>query len=625
MQALIDLLGIKDLIPHGYCLSWSPVLLWLHVSSDILITLAYYSIPFTIIYFIRQRKDIQYPWLGLLFAGFIIACGTTHLLSAITIWIPLYWLDGLLKAFTAIISLVTAALMLWIVPQALSLPTAKQLHVEIDQRKIAQQAQQEALDRLQKIASRVPGMVYQYRMHPDGSSSFPFASEGIRDIYRTSPEEVSKDASKIFTVIHPDDLSDVSASIQKSAQDLTPWCHEYRIKFNDGNVRWLFGNAVPEREADGATLWHGFITDVTERKLIEAKLDSIFNASVEGIITVDISNNHIISANAAVETIFGYKPEELAGCGISNLIPSEHFNLLDTVQPSGQIQEIDGLHKNGSVVPLDMSIAEYSIDNAHYFTTIVRDVSLRKHREQQDKEHLNQLAHVTRLGLMGEMASGIAHEVNQPLTAVTTYTQVSLNLIKAEKPDLEKLSEILHKTQEQALRAGRIIHRMREFVKSHTTLHSIADINTLINNAAGLCVDEIKEHNITLSFKLEEHLPPVNVDQVQIEQVIINLIRNSIDALQNSPANQERRLSIQSELTSNNSIQVRIKDNGQGINEEQQEKILMPFFTTKSEGMGMGLSISSSLIEAHEGYLHFNSQPGKGTTFYFTLPARDKQ
>ena len=624
MQALIDLFGIKDLIPHGYCLSWSPVLLWLHVSSDILIMLAYYSIPFTIVYFIRQRKDMQYSWLGILFAGFIIACGTTHLLSAITIWIPLYWLDGLLKAFTAIISIVTAALMLWIVPQALSLPTAKQLQAEIEQRKIAQLAQQEAFDSIQKIAGRVPGMVYQYRLHPDGSSCFPFASEGIRDIYRTSPEEVSKDASKVFTFLHPDDLSGVSASIQKSAQNLTPWCHEYRVKFDDGTIRWLFGNALPERETDGATLWHGFITDITERKLMEAKLDSIFNASVEGIITVDMSNN-IVSANAAVETIFGYKPEELVGCSISNLIPLAHFNLLETVQPSSQIQEIDGLHKNGSVVPLDLSIAEYSIDNAHYFTTIVRDVSLRKHQEQQDKEHLNQLAHVTRLGLMGEMASGIAHEVNQPLTAVTTYTQVSLNLIKAEKPDLEKLSEILYKTQQQALRAGRIIHRMREFVKSHATQRSIADINTLINNAAGLCVDELKEHNITLTFGLEEQLPPVNVDQVQIEQVIINLIRNSIDALQNSPANQERRLSIQTELTSNNSIQVRIKDNGPGIDEGQQEKILMPFFTTKSEGMGMGLSISRSLIEAHDGYLHFNSQPGKGTTFYFTLPARNKQ
>ena len=624
MQALIDLFGIKDLIPHGYCLSWSPVLLWLHVSSDILITLAYYSIPFTIVYFIRQRKDMQYPWLGILFAGFIIACGTTHLLSAITIWIPLYWLDGLLKAITAIISIVTAALMLWIVPQALSLPTAKQLQAEIEQRKIAQQAQQEAFDSLQKIAGRVPGMVYQYRLHPDGSSCLPFASEGIQDIFRMSPEEVRKDASKVFTLLHPDDLDGVNASIQKSAQDLTPWHHEFRVKFDDGTLRWLFGNALPEREADGAILWHGFITNITERKLMEAKLDSIFNASVEGIITVDMSNN-IVAANAAVETIFGYEPEELVGRGISNLIPLAHFNLLDTLQASSQIQEIDGLHKNGSVVPLDLSIAEYSIDNTHYFTTIVRDVSLRKRQEQQDKEHLNQLAHVTRLGLMGEMASGIAHEVNQPLTAVTTYTQVSLNLIKAEKLDLEKLSEILHKTQQQALRAGRIIHRMMEFVKSHTTQHSITDINTLINNAAGLCVDELKENNITLAFELEEHLPSVNVDQVQIEQVIINLIRNSIDALQNSPSNQERRLSIQTELTSNNSIQVRIKDNGSGIDEEQQEKILMPFFTTKSEGMGMGLSISRSLIEAHEGYLHFNSRPGKGTTFYFTLPARNKQ
>ena len=474
MQALIDLLGIKDLIPHGYCLSWSPVLLWLHVSSDILITLAYYSIPFTIVYFIRQRKDIHYPWLGILFAGFIIACGTTHLLSAITIWIPLYWLDGLLKAFTAIISLVTAALMLWMVPQALSLPTSKQLQAEIEQRKIAQLAQQEAFDRLQKIASRLPGMVYQYRLHPDGSSCLPFASEGIQDIFRISPEEVRKDASKVFTFIHPDDLSNVKASIKKSAQDLSPWCHEFRVKFDDGIVRWLFGNAVPELEANGATLWHGFVTDVTERKLMEAKLDSIFNASVEGIITVDMSNNNIISANASVETIFGYKSEELMGCGISNIIPLALFNLLDTDQPSGHILEIDGLHKNGSVVPLDLSIAEYSIDNAHYFTTIVRDVSLRKHQEQQDKEHLNQLSHVTRLGLMGEMASGIAHEVNQPLTAVTTYTQVSLNLIKAEKPDLEKLSEILHKSQQQALRAGRIIHRMREFVKTHATQLSIA-------------------------------------------------------------------------------------------------------------------------------------------------------
>ena len=221
---------------------------------------------------------------------------------------------------------------------------------------------------------------------------------------------------------------------------------------------------------------------------------------------------------------------------------------------------------------------------------------------------------------MGEMASGIAHEVNQPLSAISSYTQVSLNLINTETPDLVKLTEILHKTQQQALRAGRIIHRMREFVKSHSIHRLSADINTLIHDAVGLCIADLKQNGIRLTFELENNLPTVYVDHVQIEQVIINLLRNSIDALKSLPAGQQRHLSIQSRLTLNNNIQVRVKDNGPGLDKDQQQKILTPFYTTKADGMGMGLSISRSLVEAHDGTLHFNSQPGKGTTFYFTLP-----
>ena len=290
----------------------------------------------------------------------------------------------------------------------------------------------------------------------------------------------------------------------------------------------------------------------------------------------------------------------------------------------GQIQEIDGIHKNGSVVPLDLSIAEYSIDNAHYFTYIVRDVSLRKQREQQDKEHLDQLAHVTRLGLMGEMASGIAHEVNQPLSAISSYTQVSMNIINTENPDLVKLTEILYKTQQQALRAGRIIHRMREFVKSQSKHRSTADINNLIHDAVSLCSAELKHNDIKLTFQLENNLPSIYVDHIHIEQIIINLIRNSADALKNLPAKQQRCLTIYSRLILNNAIQVGVKDNGPGLDEEQQQKILTPFYTTKTDGMGMGLSISRSLIEAHEGTLRFNSKAGKGSTFYFSLPVERK-
>ncbi|HEY8037243.1 MAG TPA: PAS domain S-box protein [Methylobacter sp.] len=360
----------------------------------------------------------------------------------------------------------------------------------------------------------------------------------------------------------------------------------------------------------------------------EAKLNSIFNASVEGIITIDMSDI-IVSANAAVETIFGYKPEELIGCNISKLMKSsspDYYDPPNAVELDGQIREIEGIHKNGSIVPLDLSVAEFSIDNEHYFTNIVRDISLRKYREQQDKEHLDELAHVTRLGLMGEMASGIAHEVNQPLSAISSYAQASLNLINSEDESLDmvKLCEILYKTQQQALRAGQIIHRMREFVKSHSKHRSTTDINALIHDAVSLCIGELKHNDIKLIFELEYNLPLIDADHIQIEQVIINLVRNSIDALRNLPAKQQRQLTIHSHLTLSNGIQVRVKDNGPGLDEYQKQKILTPFYTTKADGMGMGLSISRSLVEAHEGTLHFNSQLGKGTTFYFTLPIRRK-
>lgn len=160
-------------------------------------------------------------------------------------------------------------------------------HSDISERKQMEAAREEALNRLQKIAGRVPGVVYQYRLRPDGSACFPFASEAIRDVYRVSPEDVREDAGKVLAVLHPDDYDGINASMQKSAQNLTPWCYEYRVKFDDGTVHWLFGNALPQREADGSTLWHGFISDITMRKRIEAKLrySNVLNASILNSLT----------------------------------------------------------------------------------------------------------------------------------------------------------------------------------------------------------------------------------------------------------------------------------------------------------------------------------------------------
>lgn len=504
MQQLIDFFGIKGFLPHGYCLSWSPVLLWLHVIADILITLSYYSIPLILIYFIRKRKSFPYPWLVVMFAGFIIACGTTHLLSAITIWIPLYWLDGLFKGITAILSIATAFLMLWITPRALSLPRSEQLQAEIEQRKAAEKALRESENKLAIILDGVESLIYI----KDNNHQYQYANRQVRQLFGKGMEGIIGKADEAF--------------------------------FDDATSAGL-------REHD--------------RRVIE------------------------LGERVVVEEMMTRKDSHMTGT---------YFSIKQPLR-----------HENGSIYGL---------------CGISTDISEFKRREQQDKEHLKELAHVTRLGLMGEMASGIAHEVNQPLAAITSYTQASLNLLNTKDPDLVKLAEILYKTQQQALRAGHIIHRMREFVKSHAKYRLTSDINSLIHNAVDLCVAEAKENDVRLIFELENNLPSISVDYIQIEQVIINLIRNSIDALQNIPVKQQRQLSIQSQLTLNNEIEIRIKDNGLGLTQDEKQKILMPFYTTKKDGMGMGLSISRSLIEAHEGMLYFNSESGKGTTFYFTLP-----
>jgi PAS domain S-box-containing protein len=1018
MQPLIDFFGTNAFTPHGYCLSWQPVLLWLHVVSDLLITLAYYSIPLTLVYFIRQRKDFPYPWLAVMFAAFIIACGTTHLLSAITIWTPLYWLDGLVKALTALASVTTAVLMLWVIPRALSLPSVAQLQNEIQKRKTIENALRESEYRW-KFAVHGSGdgvwdwdlqsnettysarwkemlgydendilpnfrewlnrthpddrarvdeaaqaclngeaelYVVEYRLRcKDGSYKWILArgmvvsrdedgkplrmigthtdisvrkraeealrqnqeklkeaqriahvgswqldlmtnhvvwSEELYRIFGLNPELPPPDYPEHFRLFTPESWKRMDTALLRTEKAGIPYELELEMIRTDGTHGWMLarGEAIPDDNGEIAGLhgvalditerkqmeeklrdsdafnasilnsltahiavldaqgvivsvnsawnqfakengllesshnllgfnyldackntpnqtygdaanaartgiagvlegklntfhleypchspdrqrwfhmtvlplqgsrrgvvvsheniterklmenqlkasetkfrsiieaspvpmalndgqlnvtflnpafvqtfgysmndiptledwwskaypdpdyrhwveasWHEILEnakqghaelpslevtircknnsvktvlistatthddfadehmiilyDITQRKQIEAKLNAIFDASVEGIITFD-KTGLIFSANAAVESIFGYKPEELTGADINTLLPSlPGSGLPHDTERTGQIQEVEGLHKNGSIVPLDLSVAEYSINDTDYVTSIVRDISSRKQREQQDKDHLNELAHATRLGLMGEMASGIAHEVNQPLSAISSYTQVSLNLINSKEPNLTKLSETLYKTQQQALRAGRIIHRMREFVKSQTKHRSTADINALIHNAADLCLAELKQSGIGLVLKLEPNLLPVYVDQIQIEQVIINLLRNSIDALKSLPAEQQRQISIQSQLTPNNGIQVRVKDNGAGLDKEQQQKILTPFYTTKADGMGMGLSITRSIVEAHDGTLHFNSEPGKGTTFYFTLPIEEK-
>ena len=361
----------------------------------------------------------------------------------------------------------------------------------------------------------------------------------------------------------------------------------------------------------------------------EARLNSIFNAAIEGIITIDDCGK-IVSINNAVQSIFGYSEDELMGEMAINLLYNNDKHqqsrslfgeyVLDGKNIVSKVKEIEGKHKDGSLIPIDISVAEFNIGEKSYFTGILRDVSERKIKEQKDKEHLDELAHVTRLGLMGEMASGIAHELNQPLTAISSYLKACLMITDSTDPDVNILMDTMQKANHQTLMAGQIIHRMRDFVKSRKMQKAAVDINFLVDEAMKLCEVEFKQYGIICKKELELVLPSIEVDKIHIEQVLLNLMKNSAEALSRLPQDIQRILVVQTYLDNQNQIEVRIKDNGPGLDENERHKILKPFFTTKESGMGMGLSISRSIIEAHEGFLRFNSKKGKGSTFYFTLP-----
>lgn len=754
-QTITEIYSCDNLSEHFPPASFYPEI----VSGLIMIMLAHDRLNGII--WLRKEKQCTVKWAGLYEAGLVQhKDGTAQLnpRASFKIWSELWkgkskvWSDSeiaIVQAFGASLS------------EALALKqSAKRVENE----------RNEARDRLEKIASQLPGMVYQFYLHPDGSSSFPYASEGVKNIYRLAPDDICEDASKVFTLIHPDDLDELWASIQQSAQDLQPWKHEYRIKFDDGSIRWLYGNAMPtqERDINGGVLWHGFITDITERKLLEENLaDShTLNACILDSLTSHIAvvdnQGVIISVNKAwidfgIENNLSkslhnmYGSNYLDACHNCNDLPNGkeadqvHVGVIGVLtgilssftleypcnsptQERWFILKVSPLKDTqgarcGAVISYDniterkrmedtlwlnnialkkisqavvistpdqlvlytndafqsmtgyseaeaqkqncrflqgsltnpqtineiglalKNFSQYAGEILNYrkdgtafwneltitpvfnkknqlsnFVSTSRDITERKRLEQQDKEHLDQLAHVTRLGLMGEMASGIAHEVNQPLSAIATYAQASLNLIKKEKPDLIKLAEMVTKTQEQALRAGQIIHRMKRFCTSKSQQRSMADINELINNCINLCSDPLKQNNIQLTLELAENLPCVHIDSLQIEQVLINLIRNSIDAILSAPKKKQGQITIKSYLTPEKGVQISVKDNGLGIQKDQQSKILMPFHTTKENGMGMGLSISDSLIRAHDGALNFNSQLGVGSFFYFTLP-----
>ncbi|HIE54628.1 MAG TPA: PAS domain-containing sensor histidine kinase, partial [Chromatiaceae bacterium] len=287
------------------------------------------------------------------------------------------------------------------------------------------------------------------------------------------------------------------------------------------------------------------------------------------------------------------------------------------------IQEDLFWRKNGSSFPVEYSSTPLRDEKGRIVGSVVvfRDIGERKKAEKAARQYQMELAHVARLSTMGEMASGMAHELNQPLTAIATNADASIRLLEADPAAGERVIDILETIGAQARRAGEIIQQLRQFVRKEDPRRSRVDLNQLIDEVLMLAQPEIEAAGISLVRDLDPDLPEVAAQRIQIDQVILNLVRNAIDAMREVEAGQ-RRLTLRTQRAGGRAVIVTVQDSGPGLAPEIADKLFDPFVTSKPHGMGLGLSISQGIISAHGGKL-YHEENHEGTLFRFILPVSE--
>ena len=394
----------------------------------------------------------------------------------------------------------------------------------------------------------------------------------------------------------------------------------------DGSVQWILhrlelADPVPEsRQPQGLAL---------ALEAAEARLRSIMQTVPDAMIIID-ERGRIESLSTTAERLFGYSMAELAGRNVSQLMPSpdreQHDAYLKRYLTTGERRIIGigrivvGQRKDGTTFPMHLTVGELRSAERHYFTGFIRDLTDQQLTETRLKELQSEVTHMSRYTALGEMASTLAHEINQPLTAISNYLRGSQRLLdRLDGEPIPRLREALGKAADQALRAGHIIRRLREFVSRGESDRRIESLAKLIEDASTLALVGAREAGIAVSFRLDPRADYVLADRIQIQQVLVNLIRNAMEIMTETTA--ERRLEIATIAESVDLIEVSVADTGTGLAPEVAEHLFQPFVTTKRQGMGLGLSICRTIIEAHGGKIWVESRPTGGTIFRFTLRA----
>ncbi|MHC5076224.1 MAG: PAS domain S-box protein, partial [Planctomycetota bacterium] len=495
----------------------------------------------------------------------------------------------------------------------------------VTERKRAEQALLESEERYRSLIEHIPTVSWK----TDENGNTVFISPNVEQVYGFTFEEICQKGKELwFERIHPEDMEKVLNSYKLLFGEGKKFDIEYRIQNKNGDWIWLHDKAENIIEQDGIRYAYGAFLDITKRKKAEEalreseeKFRSYIDNAPDGVLVIN-KESKFIEANMAACQITGYPKEELLNLSITDLLApesqhagKEHFNeLMNTGYASSEM-----LYKTK-----DEKIGFWNVDAVKIsddrFICFVKDITERKKAELQVQQHRTELAHAWRINTMGEMSTGMAHELNQPLCAVLNYAQACSRLVKnKEHLNFNQLDEALAQIITQTNRAGEIIRRIRKLIGKREVEFTPVNINEIVREVLEMETAEAKQKSVAIETTLDEHLPLVFADRIEIEQVILNLVRNAFHAMSQKGPDQ-RHLSIQTAKTDTNKVMIAVSDTGKGLSPEEKEKVFDPFFTTTPSGLGVGLSLSRTIIEAHNGNIWVESNPEIGATFKFTLP-----
>jgi two-component system, LuxR family, sensor kinase FixL len=447
------------------------------------------------------------------------------------------------------------------------------------------------------------------------------------------------DLPAFLALLHPDERERTSTALRSGLVNGEGCELELRIPAATGFRRLhMFGRCLDG--TDGPGVVHGVVIDITHRDSIEsaalaereAHLQSVLDTVPDAMIVID-TRGIMHSFSAAAERLFGYASADVVGRNVSMLMPNpyreQHDGYLARYLATGERHIIGigrlvvGQRKDGSTFPMELAVGEARSGERRFFTGFVRDITERQQTRQRLQELQSELIHMSRLTDMGQMASMLAHEINQPLTAAANYLKGAGRLLqRGGDGDVAQARGAVERAAAQILRGGEIIRRLRDFVARGESERRIENIVKLVQEAAALALVGARQTGVRTSFDFDAGAQWVLADKVQVQQVLLNLMRNAVEAMQDAPT---RELAIATRCADAETVEIAVADTGPGISPEVARQLFQPFVTTKQEGLGVGLSISRTIVESHGGRLWVEDNPGGGAVFKLTLKTVDSE